>query len=520
MAVKKPTGLSIARKGNVLTLSWKAGETYDKAEEFGYKTNLMSKWSSSTTLGKGVRKHTYKITLSSYYPTTKKKLKSVKLRVRGKKGKSWSAWNDKGFSISAPKAPTLTCTPDSTNTNVCVFSWDVDTKDTDNRIFTDIEYQSMLVSNCSVTDGSKLTWKDKNNDWKEGTVASSNNSRTITEDTSDIASGSHTRWFRARSRGPAGASEWRYSKRVYAAPFQAIITEATATENEAGGYQIYVKWNNTSNAANPTDTMVVQYAKAVPDENLSCPGSASWTDLSSSIRVDSTNAISASVDGALEADQCLFIRINTVHLDKTVYGVPAAALIGNLKSPEITNIETVDATHRATITANNKSDVEDSFLVVLYRTASDPGNALVVGIIPHGSTSTTVQCPDWTDESISFGIYAAVGSYEEIERSDDVSCYAVEAAMRSLGEVWDGGDVPEGPKNVTAIATSIPGTIRVTWDNPWDEATAAILSWADHEDAWQSTDEPNEYTVSNIHASEWNISGLETGVRWYEGSGS
>ena len=34
MAVKKPTGLSIARKGNVLTLSWKAGETYDKAEEF------------------------------------------------------------------------------------------------------------------------------------------------------------------------------------------------------------------------------------------------------------------------------------------------------------------------------------------------------------------------------------------------------------------------------------------------------------------------------------------------------
>ena len=513
MGTKKPTGLSIARKAGDLTLSWKAGESYNKGQEFGSKKNK-GKWSKSISLGDPVRKRAFSLGLSAYYPNTSKKLTSVKLRVRGKKDKKWSAWADKGYSIETPSAPTVTVTPDENNTNVCKFSWDVSTKDTDNKIFVDIEYQSMLASNSSITDGSKLSWKSSADGYQEGTGTASS-SKTITEDTSVIATGSHTRWFRVRSRGPAGASSWHYGKRVYASPNQAIITKADATLNPSGGYQLYCEWTNASNACNPTDTMIVQYAKAVPDVNMECPGSASWTDLTTFARKDSTNAISASVDGALAEDECLFVRVNTVHVDKTVYGVPAICLAGKLKSPEITNVVTDDTTHRATITATNRSDVSDSFLVVLYRSAADPGEAAIVGIIEAGETSTTVQCPDWSESTFAFGVYAACGSYEEIEREDEVSSYAVDAVMRSSGEVWRGGAIPTGPKNVTAIPTSIPGTIRVTWDNSWTDATMIILSWADHEDAWESTDEPEEYTVSNIHASSWNISGLETGVRWY-----
>ena len=513
---KKPTGLSIARSGGTLTLSWKAGEKYNKGQQFESKTNLQKKFGGNTSLANGTRKKNYSLGLSSYYPTTSKKLTSVKLRVRGKKDKKWSGWADKAYSIDKPPAPTVTATPDENLVNRCAFSWNVTKSDTNSHIYVDVEYQTMLVESCSVTDGSKLSWKSSAAGWQTGSGTATSSSRTITEDTSAIATGSHTRWFRVRSRGPAGASEWRYAKRVYAAPFKAVITEATATPAGSGGYQLYVVWTNSSNAANPTDTMVVQYTKAVPVAGMNCPGDASWTDINTSARNDSTNALSASIDGALGLDECLFVRVNTIHLDKTIYGEPAPAMTGDLKSPVISGVSADDTTHRATVTASNASDVPDSFLVVLFRTSSSPSKSAVVGIIPHGETSTTVQCPDWSHETaFAFGVYAAVGSYEEIERSDGVSSYSVDAAMRSPGEVWSGGNIPRAPENVKAQATAISGTIRVSWDWTWTEAKMAVLSWADHEDAWESTSEPSEYTVDNIHASEWNISGLETGVRWY-----
>ncbi|MBQ1736473.1 MAG: hypothetical protein II038_16720, partial [Lachnospiraceae bacterium] len=71
------------------------------------------------------------------------------------------------------------------------------------------------------------------------------------------------------------------------------------------------------------------------------------------------------------------------------------------------------------------------------------------------------------------------------------------------------------PGNVSVNATAISGTVKVVWDWTWREAQSAVISWADHEDAWESTSEPETYTINNTHAGEWNVSGLETGKRWY-----
>lgn len=513
MGTKKPSGLSIARSNGSLTLSWKTGEKYDK-QEFEYKHNK-GKWSKADSLGKTTKKKSHSMGLDNYYPVKTSKLTSVSMRVRGKKGKKWSDWADKTFSIKVPNNPSVTVAPDENLANVCRFSWSVSASDSAAKIFRNIEYQTMLVADCNETDGSKLSWKSSRPGWREG-LGNATGTVTTTEDTSDIATGSHTRWFRIRSRGPAGAGDWKYAKRVYAAPFQAVITKAEASKTAAGGYQLYVEWNNSANAANPTDTMIVEYAKAVPSAGLNCPGDASWNEVSTSKRKAYTNAVTASIDGALADDECLFIRVNTVHLDKIVYGAPKAAGLGVLKSPEITNINTDDTTHRAIITAANNSEVPDSFLVVLYRTSSSGDKVAAVGIIPQGDTAVTVQCPDWSREtSYAFGVYAAVGSYTEAVREDGITSYAVTPKMRSVGEVWQGGSVPNAPRDVTAVPTSIEGTIRVSWDWPWRDASVAVLSWADHEDAWESTNEPSTYTVDNIHASEWNISGLETGVRWF-----
>ena len=157
----------------------------------------------------------------------------------------------------------------------------------------------------------------------------------------------------------------------------------------------------------------------------------------------------------------------------------------------------------------------DSFLAVVYVTAKNP-NGFCCGIIPHGETSVNVQCPDWSQESsYGFRVRAIVGSYEQTTRADGATSYAITAIMRSVHWVRYGGSVPQAPSNVTLAMTDTVGTVQVTFDWDWQEATFAELSWADHADAWESTDGPETYVINSVHASRWSIRGLETGVTLY-----
>ena len=54
-----------------------------------------------------------------------------------------------------PNAPSVTATPDENSTNICRFSWSVATSTTDAKMFTNIEYQTMLVASCNETNGSR-----------------------------------------------------------------------------------------------------------------------------------------------------------------------------------------------------------------------------------------------------------------------------------------------------------------------------------------------------------------------------
>jgi hypothetical protein len=65
------------------------------------------------------------------------------------------------------------------------------------------------------------------------------------------------------------------------------------------------------------------------------------------------------------------------------------------------------------------------------------------------------------------------------------------------------------------LETISADTIRVKFDIPWQAATGAELSWADHEDAWESTDKPQTYEIESADITAWNIGGLATGKRWY-----
>ena len=517
MATKAPTGLAITRSGNVFTCTWKRGQTYNKKQQFA--KNLTGEWETAVDIGKAETSRTISVNFADFYPTTSTILEAFQFKVRGLYGRSWSNFSEKAFTLGVPEAPTIEANKDENLATTVKFTWSVavSEEDTGTQIFTDVEYQSVLLAGCNETNGSSLDmyFKSGQPGWLSGTGGSSD-TKTVTENSANVSSGSHTRWFRVRSRGPAGASAWRYAKFVYAAPNAANITDATATSIATGGYQVLVKWNAVSSAAYPIDKISVEYAKAIPAAGLTVPSGASWTTARTLLPTSgTTGAASFMVDGDLDNDQVLFVRVNTEHESQSepTHSAAKIAAYGKLDAPTITDITTNDATFRATVTVAKNSDVPDAFTVILYRTAEKPSSIFTVGVIS-SSTSYTAQLTDWTGQTKQFGIYNAVGTYTEVTRQDGATSFAVDAVMKS-DTVWDGGAVPNAPTNVNVSSTSTIGTVRITWDWPWQDANSATISWSDHADAWQSTDEPEDYTIENTHANEWYISDLETGKRWY-----
>ena len=518
---KNPSGLTITRKDNDITFKWKITDAnYGAGQQLQWRVNK-KKW-HSVSIGKTATSKTVSINLSNFKPTSKNSpLNSITFRVRGQRSTytkgsgdkavtynpKWSDWVDKKLTLRVPRVPNAHATLSDTYTNVTNFSWSVNTSNTDRRFFRDVQYQTCLVKSS----GSKGSAYDKRfGNTVNGASASGSFSKT--EDSAKLAQGSYTRWYRFRSRGSKGNSNWKYVSHTYARPYQAVVKEATLNDNG----KVYVKWTAASPSSNKITSTTVQYAVATPDPGLECPAGASWTDATVSRDTKGTDAARFPVDQLPGLDECLWVRVNTTHDRNDTYGVPYLVEngIGYLTDPSGLSVSTDDSTHKAVITATNDSAVTDSFLAITYRTENDPENDLLVGIIPNGSSSVTVQCPNWDDVgNFAFGVQAVVGTYED--RSVDYGNYEIEPLMASQNIIWAGGTVPVAPSNVTAQATERSGIVRVGWDWDWQEADIAVISWSEEPTAWESTSEPSTYEINNMHAAQWYIAGLETGMTWY-----
>lgn len=521
---KAPTGLAITRNNNAFTLKWKIGDAnYGDGQTVRFRTNKNA--FADISVGRTATSAVGRINLNSFYPTTKTRLTSVQFAARGKRSQytqkrktikcNMSDWAYCSFPIQVPPVPSLTATFSSDVANTTTFSYSYPFNAADHVIARDAEWQSIIVKESNVTDGSKLPWNSRQLGWMTGTTGATG-SRTITENSSLLASGSCTRWFRVRARGCAGASAWRYAKHVYAMPNAANIYSAKVKKTAADGYMCTVLWNVTHTHAHPIDKMVVQYSFAVPDAGMQCPDGASWTDAGTVKDTGARDGLTFSVDNTVGLDQCLFVRINTYHDNNINHSTAKAADVGYLTAPTNLTVTNMDAsTYRATVTAENGSAVSDSYLAVYYMTPNDPAG-FILGIIPHGQTSVTVQCPAWDSaSSVSFGVRAMVGTYTFTTRGDGVKVYSINRRMQSRDMLTYGGSIPQAPSNVSLAMTDTPGTVQVTFDWSWSEASVAEVSWADHADAWESTDPPSTYLINNTHAARWNIAGLETGVTWY-----
>lgn len=511
IVTKKPSGLQIIRDGDRYLFKWKQSVSYDEGQVLFYKYKDLHNWTAWEKVDVSKTDTSKSVTIGSslFYPKTSKYLTRVQFKVRGNsskkvKGKNpgWSARAYCDLYIDIPNQPELSYSEGS-GSNSGEFRWTV--ADNASAIFTDVEYQSILAVS-DTTDGASLRWDAGVTGWQSGT-GSSSDSISITETVTIDENRSYVRWLRARSRGPAGASGWRYISHVYAFPPKASVTGANAVNNAASGTDITVNYSSAATRQHPVMSATVQYIVTTPEAGLTVPTGASWKDgFTAAGYRGGSDSVRFTADEQAGEDTCLFLRVRTVNGSNQSIGPAAAAVYGKLKAPVLTNVEVDTSTNKATITATNNSSVPDSLLAVIL---SAGGETYTLGVIEHGGTSVTVDCPDLSrTNEYTFGVYAFAGTYTKSVY------YAISARMKSE-TVWKNGSIPKAPENVALSATDSDGIIQVTWDWTWASATGAVISWADHENAWDSTDQPSTYTVSNLHQSRWYISGLESGKTWY-----
>ena len=543
----KPTGLGVTRDGNNFKCSWKIGDknygdgqalewryhyasvTWVKlTNTYGNKvdvsvpaSNGTSSW-SGVSISKTATSKTIKLDLSGFYPTVSTKmLTCFEFRVRGNRetykvtGKKTvttykpevSAWSTYEFVITNPAKPTISIT----NGVWPSLSATISATSSGTAPRAGIQYQTVLVKNCTETDGAKINWNSTLLPKDSGYASGGSKTLSITEDSGQLNDGnSYTRWVRAMAKGAGGYTGWVYAKHTYALSYKPTITAASATD-EGLDYLVKMSIKNQKNAARPITQLRAEWCIETPTATMGVPGGASWTTGQTVKPRDDTSGAVFRVDTQVSTDECLFVRAVAEYDGQDSPGEAYRVLTGSLAAPTGLSA-TPGVDYKISVGATNASTVPNSFLVVRFYDAANP-NGIDVGILD--SSPKTIQCPEYDDSSnIVIGVYAAAGSYTSKTRADGVTVYEVTAKMKS-SVTKSGGTVPAAPASVTVNAGANSGSIRVTWDWSWADATSAELSWADHDDAWESTEEPQTYIVDKSRGSAWTISNLETGKKWY-----
>lgn len=530
---KAPSGLSITRNNNNFTFAWSKPQEYD-VQGLMYHVNW--KYVESFTLDKNATSKVITHDLKNYYPKKKDTyLKNIKFNIHAKKNnEEVSDWAPKEYLVSPPPKPKLTATLSNEFEHTTTFSWNINwgssSKAASPNIFTNYKWWTVLKKDSNLA-------PEKIKGWTESGVTNDgadSGSKTINE--TQIFSGnySYTRYFKIQARGPAGNSKVAYAKHVYAFPNAPKNVKASVTKLKSGsGHRVSVSWTAASTLARPIDSIMVQYSIGIPDSSytdsgtvrkttLTAPTIDSWT---TACVVKDTKDKKGDVDGAafiinganISNDSWIFVRVVAKHdnLESPSSVVFATDGAGELSAPSgFSSTEGEDKI--VTISLTNTCSITASFVGIFYRNPHI-SRPLLIGIYPAGrSADLTVQLPlNWGDTEYSLGIQTFVADYSPNRQYDHgvTVYYLTDIRMSSSGILWDERPVPKPPSNIN-LSSPRSGVIRVTWDWSWQDANGVELSWANHDDAWESTDTPTTYVLENTRATAWNIAGLDVG-EWY-----
>lgn len=477
MAIQKQTALNITKSGNVLTMTWKLGDFYDSQQAYwsieGQKV-LTELDGDDTTVS-------YTIPVENYWPADTKKLPSVTIGVRGIINGKEGPWASATYKFVVPNKPVVT-------KGSLKFIWDTDLeyivgKGDPNVI--DVEYQR--VDSTSATQ-SQVKW---------GTDASSTD---FTDVTGQSASGevsyvesNKVEWFRCCARGLNGNSAWVYSYHVNAAPYA-----PTGLTTKVTGKNVTLKWKTTATAEHPIDYQYTQYCYATPTTETTkgipiCPAGVTWITAESRIDAKATTSI-FEITQLPPVDQCLFVRVCTVCEGNTAVSDPVFALAGSLVAPTLQSIVSDQTTKTTVLTFVDNSTVGLTKMAVINSAGK------VLATVAHGTLTASVKGIPTNKNMFGIRAYTGASASKPAMRSDDVFLTT--------------GNVPLAPINVSANATEREGVAELTWEIPWTDAEGAEVSWADHDDAWESTAAPETFQIQQ-RATWWNIANLISGVEYY-----
>lgn len=567
-----PTGLAVTRNGAKFTFTWKIGDKdYGRGQQisYGVLTSDSDYWQGpesvvfdkadrfvDTTFGETGKSIDAKATsktitldLTQLYPAKQRYLKALRFWVRGQRsdftenkisytGKgdypslspsNWAAIEWKPTIPNDPKSLTASLI----NQNRTKFAWDMNADAAMKQWMVKYEYQSILLKNSTITDGAKVYFNPNDRDYITYTGTAFTGERYVDEDyaTDDpgwLTTNTYTRWFRIRGRGVAGNSKnWRYAKHIYAQPLKATNLSGKLTL-ETASMLFYVKWKLDTPVNRPVDSVMVQYIVGPPSSCTASggivPPSGDWTDnpVGETKDTKNTDGTTFRVLSLPSLDDCVWARVVSKHDNVPNTSDPLLMKVMGLTPPTNLTVEVNSGSHMATVSADNGVDQGYSNSVIIVRYYEKGSTKYSAGFdiakIEHGASEVTFQCPNWGSHTIYFGVYAAAPkSITTTPLKDVAGCHTLKVdAYAKSTMVMQGGTIPTIPKNVVLSTTDIPGTINVKWQ--WENIITwetVEISWADHEDAWESTNGPSTYTLSRLVTPSWNISGLNTDSEWF-----
>jgi hypothetical protein len=491
-----PDGLTITRDGGKFTFAWKiCDKDYDAGQALRYRINN-GPWSG--TANPGAKATSYAIQPGG----APGNITRVDFQVQGKRKEYTTGKGNNQVKnipkISAPKSCSWIATPPNTPTltyaknsgNSGTFTWSTDADNSGKNILNHVEYETWTThSNSSAPE-----WPSRTNQPASGSMSY----------TESFSGQNVVRWVRVQSAGPAGWSGWVTAHHAYGNPAVPQLTHASAVKTSSDTMQLTVAWNSSPTLLNPIDTITVQYAIAVPtDTSLSAPATG-WTDAVTVTSNGGGDMVVVSVSEAIGTDECMWVRVMSKHDDYERYSGSMRAATGALETPGINaNVNFNTGVVALTITENTSCDVAAT--AIFYRPDDNPSQDRIVAIFPNGTTTGTVTVADLRGKDKScFGAYAFVGTF---------SGTTIRTRLMWSGSALDSDIAAIAPAWLSLSAGSKDKTVRVTWDWTWANATAAEISWADHDDAWESTDQPKTYAIDDIVKS-WVVAGLDVG-RWY-----
>lgn len=518
MAKKKksaaPSGLTISRDGLKFTIEWKIpAKKYEDGQWLWYRLHTKnagaSKWDwtkwKEIDVGKSATKKTVALDAKNYYPVSSKLLNAIEFKVKGKtksdkKHTYTAAHSTKTFTIYAPNAPSVSYSLDDTGANKGTFTWNTSYEANDARHFARTQVQTALMTNYK---GAIANARFTNTSYTgaSGTWA-------ITEDGSPTQNKTFCRIVRVKSRGCAGDSGWGYAYHYYSIPERPNIQSTGSKEIGSSSRYVWANWVQASPQDRPVDSMELQYAIDTPESGERYTGT-SWSTGVTVAYHDYTVSADFNTDDGIAEDQIMWTRVQSIHDKKYAYSEPRVAARWALKSP---SFDTVSATG-TTLTINSierKTEVSDAKTAIWMKIGNEEKGIIA---ITDKEGTITVTCPDVSggnEYQIALKNFTGTSTPQS---GASGTTYKLSPLMQSGWVYSETRKIAVPPKNITAMAVA-SDTVELTWDWSWKNADAATISWADHEDAWISTDAPTTYDVEDRETT-WHIGSLESAKTYY-----